>query len=66
MMNATLRISDAAKTDLLEIWLYVAEDSFERADNLVRKIQNQCEGISKTPLIGRKRDELQAHLGFSF
>ncbi|MBN2340920.1 MAG: type II toxin-antitoxin system RelE/ParE family toxin [Deltaproteobacteria bacterium] len=50
--------TDQARIDIKEIWLYIAEDSFNAADRVMLNIYQQCESIAQTPTIGRKRPEL--------
>jgi toxin ParE1/3/4 len=47
-----------AKTDLVEIWDYVADDSEAHADAFVEKIDEKFRSLAARPYIGRKRDEL--------
>lgn len=51
-----------AELDLIEIWLYVAEDSEEAADRLVYRIDEMCENLASNPQIGRQRNELAPQL----
>jgi toxin ParE1/3/4 len=50
--------SPLAETDLLEIWLFIAEDSTTHADTLLDKIKNQLDSIGQQPEMGRLRPEL--------
>jgi toxin ParE1/3/4 len=52
------RLSRPAKTDLIEIWTYVAQDSFEAADQLVDRIQGRCDLLARMPEMGRLRPDL--------
>jgi toxin ParE1/3/4 len=45
-------------TDLLEIWLYVAQDNVEAADRLLDRIDACCRTLAKAPRAGRAREEL--------
>ena len=51
--------SPRAKTDLVEIWDYIAEDSEARADAFVAKIHEKFLVLADRPGIGRLRDELE-------
>jgi toxin ParE1/3/4 len=51
-------LSRSAETDLIEIWVYVAEDSVEAADRLIAKIQRQCQVLADAPGAGRRRDDV--------
>jgi toxin ParE1/3/4 len=52
----------AAKTDLKEIWKYIARDSPERADAFLRQLGQKMESLAKNPLMGRERSELLPNL----
>ena len=58
MKRLKLVISDEAVTDLIDLWTYIAEDSPERADQFVEQIQEKCETLAETPMMGRERSEL--------
>jgi len=47
-----------AELDLLEIWLFIAEDNESAADGLIRKIGERCQELAEDPLMGRARSEL--------
>jgi toxin ParE1/3/4 len=47
-----------AELDLLEIWLFIAEDNEPAADRLIRRIAARCEELAEDPKIGRERIEL--------
>ena len=52
------RLSELAEQDLLEIWLFVAEDaSLERADRLLEAIGQRFELLAEHPRMGRRRPE---------
>jgi toxin ParE1/3/4 len=51
-------LSRSAETDLIEIWVYVAEDSVEAADRLIAKIQRQGQVLADAPGTGRRRDDV--------
>ena len=53
-----IRITHLAKSDLLEIWSYIAEDSMSAADKFLDTIEQKCRLISHAPKVGRLRDEL--------
>lgn len=55
---ATLMKSPQADQDLLEIWLYIAEDSLENADRFLDKIENTAQRLAEFKDIGRERPEL--------
>jgi len=45
-------------TDLLEIWLYIAEDNPQAADALLDRIEDACAILAKSPRAGHARPEL--------
>ncbi|WNV03379.1 type II toxin-antitoxin system RelE/ParE family toxin [Candidatus Methylospira mobilis] len=49
-----------AKSDLVEIWDYIAEDSEARADDFIDRIDQKFRTLAQRPGIGRLRDELAA------
>ena len=55
-------LSRDAKTDLLEIWGYIAVDNFRAADRLFDKIQDAFEKLAQFPGMGRARTELATDL----
>jgi toxin ParE1/3/4 len=46
------------ESDLLEIWLYIAEDNPTAADKLLDSIDDACQLLAKSPNAGRARPEL--------
>jgi len=53
-----LLISPEAEIDLLEIWLYIAEDSLENADRFQDKLVSKARRLSESSEIGMDRPEL--------
>jgi toxin ParE1/3/4 len=47
-----------AKSDLVEIWDYIADDSEARADAFLDRIDQKFRTLAQRPGIGRLRDEL--------
>lgn len=52
----------SAENDLLEAWLYIAEDNAITADRVVESIQHEALGLLEQPLMGRQRNDLHAGL----
>jgi len=50
--------SDSAKSDLLEAWLFIAEESIDAADGVIEAIYQEAQILSLQPLMGRVRSEL--------
>ena len=53
-----LEISAEAETDLLDIWLYIAEDQPINADRYLDKLQEKAQKLAEFPDLGRDRPEL--------
>jgi toxin ParE1/3/4 len=47
-----------AELDLWEIWDYIADDSFERADDFLDLVEEKLRSLALTPGMGRRREEL--------
>ena len=56
------RVSDVARSDLDEIWLYIAQDDLDAADKFIRAIISRFPKLAAMPLIGRQREELSPNL----
>lgn len=54
----TLRYTDSAENDLLETWLFIAEDNPQAADRVVDTIDREARHLLAHPLMGRQRPEL--------
>ena len=50
--------SESAKSDLLEAWLFVAEESIDAADAVIEAIHQEAQTLALQPLMGRVRSEL--------
>ena len=48
----------SAQTDLLEAWMFIAEDSFEAADHVLDTIEKEAQTLALQPLMGRARSDL--------
>lgn len=55
---ASLRFTRSAESDLLEAWLYVAEENPIAADHLIDKIEAEGLNLLAHPELGRPRNEL--------
>jgi toxin ParE1/3/4 len=51
-----------AGADLSEIWEFIAEESVDRADAMIDRIDAKFQAIAAQPLMGRERKELAAGL----
>lgn len=54
--------SPEARTDLLQIWLYLAERNPQAADRLLDLIDQKCRLLAEMPGMGRGRPELRPNL----
>jgi toxin ParE1/3/4 len=57
-----VRRSEASKEDSFEIWFYIASDSIDAADALLRAIDERLRLYSQNPHMGTARDELASGL----
>ena len=57
-----LRLAQSAQSDLLEAWLYTAENNLTSADRLLDRIDAEMAALLMQPMIGRARPELAAGL----
>ena len=57
-----VRRSASAENDLLEAWLYIAEDSIDSADRLLDQIETEMGRLLMQPEMGRIREDLAAGL----
>lgn len=53
-----VRLSPRARTDLEEIWIYIARDSSGAADRFLDRIYEMCQKLAHAPGMGRRREEL--------
>jgi toxin ParE1/3/4 len=51
-----------AKSDLLEIWDYIADDNEKRADEFLLKIDQVINNLAQIPTIAKSRKELMEGL----
>ena len=56
------RVSEAARADLEEIWLFIAQDNPEAADRFTRALVSRFPKLASMPHLGREREELAARL----
>ena len=53
-----VRFAQSAQTDLLEAWLFIAEDNLSAADQVLDNIEREANMLATQPLMGRTRTEL--------
>ncbi|MGO8836791.1 MAG: type II toxin-antitoxin system RelE/ParE family toxin [Limisphaerales bacterium] len=56
------RVSDAARSDLDEIWYYIAQANMDAADRFLGAIVSHFPKLAAMPQIGRARKELSPRL----
>ena len=53
---ANVERSSQAERDLIDIWVYIANDSPSAADKLLDQIDSICKMLARSPFLGRSRD----------
>ena len=56
------RVAGAARTDLDEIWFYIAQDNVGAADKFIHAIVSRFPKLAAMPQLGRRREELSSRL----
>ena len=56
------RITELAESDLAKIWLYIARDNPDAADQFIDKLRVQCQRLASVPQQGRPRPEFAVDL----
>lgn len=56
------RVSDVARRDLDEIWLFIAQDNQDAADQFIRTLVSRFPMLASQPEMGRQRKELPGNL----
>jgi toxin ParE1/3/4 len=51
-------LSDRARTDLEEIWAFIAMDSPAAADRFIDRLLRSCRNLATLPRLGRAREDL--------
>jgi toxin ParE1/3/4 len=54
--------TERARVDLLQIWVYIANDNASAADRLLDRIDATCSQLAQQPLMGEARPELAPDL----
>lgn len=58
MSRAAFVLSPEARTDLVEIWNHIAEDSFDRADRVLARLYDAFTRLAQTPGMGHHQRDL--------
>ena len=53
-----------AEEDLIEIWLYIAQDNPAAADRVLDDIEEMFEALVENPMIGRLRPDIAPELRY--
>jgi toxin ParE1/3/4 len=61
---ATLKRTAQAEEDLLEIWLYIAQENPEAADRLLDQFENKFSLLAQQPHLGPARPEIAPDLRY--
>ena len=56
------RVSEQSRSDLDDIWLYIASDNRTAADRFIDELVGKFQTLATQPGIGRSRDELAESL----
>jgi toxin ParE1/3/4 len=56
------RFVAGAETDLLEIWLYVAQHNIAAADRVLQSIRGVCDILAQHPQLGESQPDLMPNL----
>lgn len=54
--------TSSARADLIEVWLFVAEENLNAADQILETINQGVHLLAQQPLMGRERPELRSGL----
>ena len=58
------KLKPLAEQDLVDIWLYIAQDNPRAADKLLDRIEAQCELLAIHPELGPARDDIAKGLRY--
>jgi len=61
----SFRLSEKAEEDLLDIWLYIAEDSQQAATRVIKSINNKFQLLAKNPKLGTARPDIRPEMRFT-
>ncbi len=53
-----VKLAEEAEADLVEIWIFIAQDSVEAADQFLDRIYDTCQSLARSPDMGRDRSDL--------
>ena len=58
------RMLRKAEDDLLDIWLYIAEDNTQAADRVLRSINEKCQLLSQNSKLGPARPDIAPEMRY--
>jgi toxin ParE1/3/4 len=58
VVQPVVQFTQSAQTDLLEAWLFIAEQNLSAADRLLDRIEREAHTLLVQPQMGRARPEL--------
>lgn len=61
---AIIQRTAQAEEDLIELWLYIAQDNLPAADRVLDDIENGCQHLAENPLMGRLRSDIAPELRY--
>ncbi len=53
-----VKLAEEAEADLVEIWIFIAQDSVEAADQFLDRVYDTCQTLARSPGMGRDRSDL--------
>ena len=60
-----IRRTAQAEADLIDLWLYIAQDNPSAADRLLDEIENKCSLLAANPQLGPARPDIAADCRYS-
>lgn len=58
MIVRGVQFTEAAESDLDEIWDYVADSNIDAADRIIAEVRSTCAKLATNPGIGHSREDL--------
>lgn len=53
-----VRVAEEAEGDLVEIWVFIAQDNVDAADEFLERVHDTCQKLARSPGMGRDRSDL--------
>jgi Plasmid stabilization system protein len=61
---AVIQLTAQAEEDLIELWLYIAQDNPAAADRVLDDIEERFHSLAENPLMGRLRPDIAPELRY--